>query len=40
MVDDVVYLLGGELMEYGHSHGSIGECGKEGHSPAGTVPPT
>ena len=37
VVDDVVYLFGGKLMQYWHSHGTIGECGEECHSPMGGV---
>ena len=37
VVDDVVYLLGGELMEYGHCHSPVSECGKESHCPMGGV---
>ena len=39
MVGNVVYLLGVELVQYGHRHGAIGECGQIGHRPVGTVAP-
>ena len=39
MIDDVVNLLGLELVLDGHSHGSVGEGGEECHSPVGGVTP-
>ena len=38
MVDDVLYLFAIELVEDGHSHSAVGECGEVGHSPVGRVP--
>ncbi len=37
VVHDVVNLVGHELMQDGHSHGTIGEGGEESHRPVGTV---
>jgi len=37
VVDDIVYLLGFELMEDGHNDGAIGHCGQKGDSPVCTV---
>ena len=37
VVDDIVYLLGFELMEDGDNDGAIGHCGQKGHSPVCTV---
>ena len=33
VVDNVVNLLGIELVEYGYGNGTIGQCGEEGHCP-------
>ena len=33
VVDNVVNLLGIEFVEYGYCHGTIGQCGEEGHCP-------
>ena len=37
VVHDVVYLVGGEFMQNGHRHGTVGQGGKEGGGPAGAV---
>ena len=37
VVDNVVHLLGIELMQNKHCHGAIGERGQEGDSPVGAV---
>ena len=39
VIDDVVYLLGLELILYGHCHCTIGEGGKERHCPVGGIAP-
>jgi len=37
VLDDVVYLLSIELMEYGNCHGAVGQRGQEGDGPVGRV---
>ena len=37
VVDDVMYLFGIELMEYGHSYSPVGQRGYEGHCPLAGV---
>ena len=37
VVDDVVYLVGRELMEYRHCDGTVGQRGEECHSPVAAV---
>src|SRR5574344_187908 len=39
MVDNVMNLLGIELMEDGHSHGAVCEGGEESHSPLAGIAP-
>ena len=40
MVDDIVDLLGFELMKYGHCYGTVSENGEKSNSPLRTVPTT
>ena len=37
VVDDVMYLFGIELMEYGHSYSPVGQRGNKGHGPLAGV---
>ena len=37
MVDDVVYVVGLELMQDGYDDGSVGKGGQEGNSPVRAV---
>ena len=37
MVDNIVYLLGIELMEDGHGNGSVGQRCQKGHGPVSRV---